>query len=267
MTNKESEKIIFEQPLNEHIRICLRLEHLFAQIRHHIDLSSEWDSRAVIQAILDILAVIDRPDLKNKLVQALHQYLAALMQLEQLPRIDKQKLHRTIAQLNSYIDILHSNRSKIGQELRENEFLTAIQQRTYTPAGTCSFSIPAYHSWLQQPEKSRSQILYQWVKQFDELKNAVYLLLALSRESSEPKHEIAKGGFYQTNLDPNAPYQMIRIELPINTKYYPEISVGRHRLSIHFFELNSKERAMQTKNDIPFLLTCSKIWTNNIPTE
>lgn len=258
-----TETITFEQPLNEHIRLCLRLEYLFDQIDSHIAIESEWASKMVISAIIDILTVIDRPDLKNKLVQALHQYVAALTHLEKSPGVNKQKLHKMLTQLNASIDSLHSNRSKIGQELRENDFLLTIQQRIHTPAGACPFSVPTYHLWLKQPPKVRVKTLTKWIEQFDELKTAIDLLLQLSRESSEPHNEIARGGFYQANLDPNTPYQMIRIELPLGTKYYPEISVGRHRLAIHFFELTSQEKASQTKRDVPFLLTCTKIWTNS----
>jgi cell division protein ZapD len=62
------EPVIYEQPVNEHVRVCLRLEQLFNQTLHWMRGTSAWDSRAAISALLEILNVLDRPDLKAKLV-------------------------------------------------------------------------------------------------------------------------------------------------------------------------------------------------------
>lgn len=254
-----SEMIIYEQPLNEHTRICLRLEHLFQQVENHIDNESEWDSRVTLNTIIEILNVIDRPDLKNKLGKALNQFALILLQLEQLPNIDLQKLQQTLNILDCTIDSLHANQGKIGQELRDNEFLISISQRLNTPAGTCAFSTPAFHLWLKQPPAIRIKQLTSWYEEFSELKKITDLLLKLTRESTVLKTKIAKAGFYQVNLEPTVPYQLIRIQIPAIIKLYPEISVGRHRLTIHFFELNTQDRCLQTKLDVQFELACCKV--------
>lgn len=254
-----AEKIYFEQPLNEHIRICLRLEYLFAQVQNYILGDTPWDSRCALSAILEILSVIDRPDLKSRLGQALNQYTNFLLQLEKKPNVDKEKLKQTLNQLDYMIDYLHSNQGKIGQELRENEFLFTIQQRMYTPAGTCAFCVPAYNLWLQQPATLRKNQLNDWLKPFAQIKTLIDLLLRLTREGTTFKTLAAKSGFYQTNLDPTIPYQMIRTALPKALSLYPEISVGRHRLTIHFFELTTQGRATQTKQNVEFDLACCKI--------
>lgn len=250
----------YEQPLNEHIRICLRLEYLFKQVAHHIDLESSWDSRVALNAILDILTFVDRPDLKNKLGQLLNQYLVALVQLEQMANSNKPKVQRAIENLNRAIDLLHAMQGKIGQELRENEFLTAIQQRSTMPAGTCSSNLPVYHLWLQQPASIRSQHLKLWFNSFVQLQQVVITVLKLTRESTSPQPRSAKAGFYQENLDPTIPYQMVRIEIPVDAKLFPEISVGRYLLTMHFFELNHLGKAIQTKKDVDFKIACCKLY-------
>lgn len=251
--------IIFEQPLNEHIRLLLRLEHLFAQVNYHSQSESAWDSRVVLSALLEILSVIDRPDLKNKLGTALNQYSAALSQLEKLPNVDKQKLTQTLHKLDSIADNFHSNQGKIGYSLRENEFLNAIQQRLYIPGGTCGFSTPAYYLWLHQTPEKRKKLLAEWLDQFSQLQTIVELMLKITRDSGSFKNIIAQNAFYQTNLDPNTPFQLIRIKLPIAHYLYPEISVGRHRLTIHFFEINPNGRASQAKADVQFDLAYCRV--------
>jgi cell division protein ZapD len=252
--------IIYEQPLNEQMRLCLRLEFLFNQLEYHLRSEAEWDTRIVMNTLFEILSTIDRPDLKNKLGQTINQYIMALTQLEQTPDNNKrQRIRRMIDGLGRAMETLHSIHGKMGQEIKENEFLTAIQQRILTPAGTCSFSIPSYHLWLQQPEKPRMKQLLSWCEPFEPLQKIINLLLKITRDSVEPAEETAKGGFYQVNLDPTIVYQIIRSRVPLRRNLYPEISVGRHRLTIHFFELSTSSKANQTKEDVPFSLACCKL--------
>lgn len=251
--------MIYEQPLNEQVRLCLRLEYLFTQADCYLVGESIWDSHQMLKTILEILQVIDRPDLKNKFCQTLNQYVHTLAQLEGLQDIDKQKLSNTLKQIDSLIDSLRSSQKKIGQELRENEFLTTIQQRLYTPAGTCGFSLPAYHLWLHQDKTLRQQQLRDWFVPFIQLREIVAIILKIIRESTPFKEVHALGGFYQNNLDQNIAYQMIRIELPPTKNFFPEISVGRYRLAVHFFALDITGRAAQTSGDVAFELACCKM--------
>lgn len=253
------EIITFEQPLNEHIRICLRLEFLFQQTKYFIRNNSDWDSRIALASILEMLNLVDRPDLKNKLGQALNQFAASLIQLEKKPNVDKEKLDRTIAQIDAMIDLFHQTQGKIGLALRENDFLFAFQQRLHVPAGGCNFNLPALHLWLSQDIGVRQNDLQRWLNEFTQIRNIVDLLLKLTRECTLLNPQTAQSGFFQTSLDPTVPYQMIRIAYPQTLNLYPEVSVGRHRLTLHFFEFNSNTRAIQTQQDVIFELACCKI--------
>lgn len=255
----ENETIIYEQPLNEQIRLCLRLEFLFEQTRHNLNGNSSWDLRQTLYSILEILNITDRPDLKSKLGQALNQHASSFAQLEKLPNIDKQKLHNTLKKIDQLLDDLRANTQKTGQVLRENEFLMAIQQRMYTPAGTCAFSLPPYYLWLKQDKKSLQQQLTNWLDSFKQLETIIDLMLQLTRESTSFKTTKAIGGFYQSNLESTTQHQMIRISIEPEKLLFPEISVGRHRLAVHFFTLDMNGRAAQTPDDIIFELACCKL--------
>lgn len=251
--------MIYEQPINEQIRLCLRLEYLFTQADHYLSGKSILDSHQALKIILEILQVIERPDLKNKFCQILNQYVHTLSQLEKLQDIDRVKLSNTLRQIDCLIDSIHGNQKKIGQELRENEFLSTIQQRLYTPAGTCGFNLPAYQLWLQQEEVLRQRQLLSWFKHFSQLQEIVALILKLIRESTPFITVNTTSGFYQTNLDQSIPYQLIRIRLSSTNNLFPEVSLGRYRLAIHFFSLDITGRATQTPNDVTFELACCKM--------
>lgn len=256
MTNKI---ITYEQPLNEQIRVCLRLEYLFEKADYFILLDSNWDLRQILDTILEILHIADRPDLKNKFGQVLNQYTASLIQLENLPDINKEKLHSILKQIDQLVCELRSNAKKPGQELRENDFLMAIQQRLHTPAGACNFSLPSYHLWLQQDKAIIKQQMSKWLSTFQQLRTITNLILDITRNSGSFKITKAIGGFYQSNLEPNIQHQMIRTNIELKKHLFPEISVGRHRLAIHFFTMDINGRVAQTPHDIDFELACCKL--------
>ncbi|MDR1012396.1 MAG: cell division protein ZapD [Coxiellaceae bacterium] len=253
--------MIYEQPLNEQIRLCLRLEYLFDQAGYYLNqesLTSFWDLHQILKIILELLQITNRPDIKNKLSRILDQYAYHLSQLISMVDVDQQILNNTIQQIEYLSNNLRANQQKIGQELREDEFLNDIQQRLYTPAGTCSFSLPCYQSWLQQKIEAKFQLSI-WFRYFDELKNVVDIVLKILRESSSFKTLKASMGFHHGSLDSNFLYQLIRVKLSDDKKLFPEISVGHHRIAIHFFTLDISGKTSQISNDVSFELSCCKI--------
>jgi cell division protein ZapD len=251
-----AEPIIYEQPVNEHVRVCLRLEHLFNQTMHWMRGANPWDSRAALAAILEILNVLDRPDLKTKLVKELSRYVTVLARFAETPHIDHGKLAAIQDEVEKTLHHLHNVQGRIAQPLRDNDFLTSIRQQLLNPGSGCSFDVPAYHYWLQQPPAERIAQLTQWFSALKGIRIAVELTARLIRQSSAPHLRVAESGFYQAPLDAQAPCQLIRVALPHGASVYPETSVGRHGISIRFYTLNLHERPKQAVEDIKFQLTC-----------
>jgi cell division protein ZapD len=248
--------ITFEQPLNEYIRVCLRLEHLFSQVSQNINSHDEWQCRIALAGMLEALNVTDRPDLKSKITKALSQHAAVLTQLEEKPNVDHKKLQEILFELDSLMDSLYKTQDKMGHHLRNNSFLNNIRLQMANPGGASPFATPAFHLWLQHPAEQRIQNLNAWFAEFEQMRTAVKLLLQLTRGSTLPQSLVAHQGFYNHTLDPKLSYHLLRVTVPINKQVYPEISVGKHRLSIRFLELNIHDRPAQTLHAIPFELTC-----------
>ena len=253
------ETIIYEQPLNELIRICLRLEYLFNQLDYYLHQTHDLDSRAAVTAMLDILNVIERPDLKAKLVKALGHHAEILSGLENSPNVDLSKLSQALDKLDSLIDVLHTKPGRIAQALKENEFLSTIRQRISMPAGDCEFNLPQYHRWLSQTTNERLADLNLWAEEYTHLKSATLFLLKLTRESASPQNITISDGFYQKSLDANNAWQLVRIALPYQSGIFPEFSVGQHRLTIRLQTLNPHGRPQPFTSTAPCTLTlCSR---------
>lgn len=250
------EPIIYEQPVNEHVRVCLRLEHLFTQALHWMRGPHSLDSRAAVAMIVEILNVLDRPDIKAKLVKELSRYDTGLARLAENPHIDRQKLQLLQDELHHTLHQLHSIQGRIAQGLRENDFLNSVRQYLSNPGGGASFEVPGYHFWLQQPPAERIGQLTHWFSALRVAQNAVNLTLRLIRQGTPPHIHEAEKGFYQAALDAQASCQLIRVAVPHGAGVYPEISVGRHGISIRFYMLSLADRPVQIDENVRFQLTC-----------
>jgi cell division protein ZapD len=245
---------IYEQPLNELIRVCLRLEQLFNQIDHHISDVSTYGTRTIVIAIIHVLHLLDRPDLKAKLAKELGHHLSNLMRLEHTPQIDQDKLRKLLRQLDDFIRGFIDSNGKIGQNLREVEMLNNLRLHLTTPGGGCSFDIPTYHHWLQQSAETRQDTIKKWLNEFSSIRTTIALILQLIREGTKTQPKTADKGFYQELLDPQLNLRMIRVAIPKGTTTYPEISVGRHFLSVRFYTPNVQDRPTQYSDDLSFYL-------------
>lgn len=251
--------ITYEQPLNERIRMLLRLEFLFLQIDHTLERESPWDSRATLASLIEVLNVFARGDLKPEVMKELERLAANLSPLEDKPGVDRGKLGQILDNMDLLIDQLHGLQGQPGQDLKDNEFISAIKQRSGIPGGTCDFDLPAFHYWLEQPAERRIADLRQWLSAFDSMRAATDLILRLVRESADSRRITASGGFHQQSLDTSSPFQLIRVTLPQDSPYYAEISGGKHRFTVRFMELSYYERPAQTDRDVEFGLACCAI--------
>ena len=253
-------KITYEQPLNERIRTFLRLEFLCMQAAHYMEGGSVWDSRAALNALMDIHSIFGRSDLKSEILKEMDRHTANLARLEQNPNVDRARLGKILDELDVRIDQLHSLSGQVGQALRDNEFINSIKQRSTIPGGTCDFDLPAYHYWLQRPSATRKSDLERWLGEFSTVSTAIGLILRLIRESAPSARAIAEEGFFQKSLDSSVPFQLIRVTLPHEAPYFAEISAGKHRFTVRIMQyLAAEQRPVQVDQDIEFELACCVI--------
>lgn len=252
-----ADTLIFEQPLNERIRMFLRLEHLFSQFNQHLQHDSEWDTHSAIKAILDILSMVGRGDIKRETIKELERQNSSLQAFIEIPDINHGRLSILIDEQNKCLQELHAISGNIGQPLQQNELLNAIRQRLTVPGGLCDFDLPVYSYWLRQSFENRQTVLKEWFKPFETLETAINLILSVIRDSTDSIDEVADSGFYQKSLESNQTCLLIRVMLPANSNIFPEISAGKHRFSVRFLKTqNPAHRPEQVKQDINFKLAC-----------
>lgn len=225
------------------------------QVDHFRPLADIWSNRAAIEGLLSIMSVFGRSDLKTEILKELERHVSNLERVRQQPGVNMQALGLVLDDLEQAIHQVYRMDGQIARNLRNNEFLTSIMQRSSIPGGGCNFDLPQYHRWLNQPHEVRQDQMSEWMHELHPVREAVVLLLNLVRGSNLPSEETAQQGFFQKSLEPSSPAQLVRVGLPRHTNVFTEISGNKHRFSIRFLESIDTGKPTQSKQDIPFQLT------------
>ena len=248
--------VAYEQPLNERMRNFLRLDFVYQQAVHHHTRPDPWSTRAAVAALLEILAITQRGDIRSEVLKELERQTTALAAYASRPGVDSNRLRVLLTKLNRMRDELSSVGALFMQKLRDSEFLNAIKHRSTIPGGTCEFDLPDYTHWLNQPDEIRGADFAHWLAVIRPLGDAISELLWMTREQAKSRREVAQNGVFHITLDRDVPVQMIRITLPAGTDIYPEISGSHYRVSVRFLSWqDANTHPVQMTTDVPFTLS------------
>lgn len=246
--------IIYDYPLNERVRTLLRLEDLYAKVSHFASLPHQIEHHAALLTLFEILEVTCRADLKSDLLQELERQKQTLEALRNNPAISEQALNEVLRDIDSVAGSLHAMSGKVGQYLRENEWLMSIKQRTTIPGGICEFDLPSYHFWLNQDEARRRQDLMSWLTPMLPIRDGLAIVLRMLRDSGKSSRHIAKQGAFQQMLSGRVA-QMLRVAVARDLPCLPEISANKYAINIRFTSLGGAQKPRGCEIDVEFDLT------------
>ena len=248
---------VFEQPLTERVRTFLRLEFLFTVRRHHTLDASPWSLRAGVQALLDVLALTARSDLKSEVIKEIQEQQALLTRSPNLlTGLDAQTAVHQLQEALRGVQKLPTHFA--GSSLRSHEFLDAIAKRSAIPGGGAPFDLPAVHRWLAEPPLRVREDLGRWFSHFAPYEIAIDTCLKALRHAGSTQAFVATGGVHLHM--PQSAHQLLRVSVSSDGAIYPEISAGRHRYSLRFMKQPDVDnRAQQAVHDVPFRLQCCSL--------
>ncbi len=247
--------ITYEYPLNERIRTLLRLEDLFERSRHFIARTDPLDHHVALLTLFEILEVSSRADLKSDLLQELERQKQVLLSFRNNPEISEEALSSVLRDIEQAAAALFSMTGKIGQYIRENDWLMSIKQRTGIPGGACEFDLPSYHFWLHRPAEERIGQLAAWTGPLFPLRDGSAIILRILRESGKAQRLTAPLGTFQQMLGGKTA-QMLRVRLDPSANCVPEISANKYVLNIRFLTQSSDDPKPRAADwDVGFELT------------
>lgn len=254
----ESSLMAYEQPLTERMRTFLRIEFLHAQADYHANNLRGFGARAAVASLLEMMTILGRGDVRADVLKELERHASMLSAYARQPGIDHERLDALVGDVTRLKAEIARGGSHFMNPLKDCELLNTIKHRSSIPGGTCVFDLPDYAYWLRLPQEERSEQFGRWMSVLEPICAAVAELLWLTRESTEPVERVAAEGLYQHQMDRQTQANLVRVIVPRSTGFYPEISAGRHRVTVRFVKWQGVDmRPAQASGDVGFLMALS----------
>ncbi|SES82026.1 cell division protein ZapD [Nitrosomonas marina] len=209
---------------------------------------------ASLMTLFEILEVTSRADIKTDLLQELERQKQLLETLRKNPDISESALDNVLDNIQTTFRSMLEISGKVGEHLRDNEWLMTIKQRTNIPGGICEFELPSYHYWLNLDPSLRRKDFNEWLAPMLPIRNAFDIVLYLLRGSGKTTQNIAYQGIFQ---QPGSDYiaHMLRVSVSEDFPCVPEISANKYALNIRFIPSQSGQRVKVYEKDVSFELT------------
>jgi len=222
--------INYEFPLNEKIRRFLRIEEIFSKIDYQQKNRQSFSEYGLFILLFDLMATASRSDLKVELLQTLD---AAQIKLKNKRKSAKN--NELVKKLFSAKKNLEKSTIQPGYYFGNDRLIQEIKARNDSPFGIVSTDFPEFRYWLEIESKDiRKKYFYEKFKPFNSVKDALKILLTLIRgEANFEKVETGQG-FYQMKLNPSKKNELIIIQLPSSSKFFPHISSNKYAINMQF---------------------------------
>ncbi|SFW11443.1 cell division protein ZapD [Nitrosovibrio sp. Nv17] len=249
--------ICYEHPLNERIRTLLRLEDLFDRVAFFTARDEAIEHHSALVTLFEILDVTSRSDMKSELLQELERQKQSLETMRRSPNISEGALNEVLGSIQAASRSMLGMAGKIGEHMREDEWLMGIRQRVGIPGGACEFDLPSYHYWLHLNPGLRRTDLDGWLAPLLPLREGIDIVLDLLRRSGKTASYVARRGSFQ-QMAAGRVAHMLCLKVDEKLPCIPEISANKYALNIRFVTSGSRQRTRVYENDVAFDLTfCS----------
>ncbi|MDN5882972.1 MAG: cell division protein ZapD, partial [Nitrosospira sp.] len=245
--------ICYEHPLNERIRTLLRLEDLFEKVAFFSARDEAVEHHSALVTLFEILDVLSRGDMKSDLLQELERQKQALETMRQSPAISEDALDEVLGNIQAASYNMLNMSGKIGEHMREDEWLMSVKQRAGIPGGACEFDLPSYHYWLHLDSAVRRNDLDEWLAPLLPLAEGFSIVLHLLRNSGKSFRHTARRGVFQ-QMGPGRGAHMLCLKLNESLPCVPEISANKYALNIRFVISGSRQKTKVYEDDVAFEL-------------
>ncbi|WP_353150193.1 cell division protein ZapD [Pollutimonas bauzanensis] len=244
--------ILYEYPCNERVRSLLRVEHLFDRLFFFAKGTDAHFHHISVATLFDLLDICDRTDLRGAVLQDLERQRNSLSALREHPGVDPRMLDSMLSEIQQATAEL-SAQGRIGQELRDNDWLASLRGRIAIPGGSSQVDMPSYFSWQIKPEEARASDLRKWIMPFMPLYKGLALILRLLRDSGDVVDLVAREGAYQEMLGGKL-FQLLRVWVDAALNVFPEMSANKYVIWVRFAAQDQDLKPQAISTDVPFKL-------------
>ena len=249
--------ILYEYPCNERIRSLLRVEHLFDRFFFFAEGEDVRHHQVSMATLFELLDISERTDLRGAIVQDLERQRSSLAALRQHPGVDETRLNAMLDEIQTVNGELAAQ-GRVGQNLRDNEWLASLRGRLAVPGGSSPVDMPSFVSWQLKSFEERSNDMRAWIAPFMPLYRGLALILRTLRDSGDVREILARDGAYQEMLSGKT-YQLLRVWVDSSRRIFPEMSANKYLIWVRFSVQGTDLKPQPVGIDTPFRLACCHI--------
>ena len=190
---------------------------------------------------------LSRVEVKSELIREIDFHRQRYSEYIKIDSSDKIKLNSIMEKQNVVLNDLYNLKSNYLKELNNDEFF--------------QFCVKHYESlntemdyWLTRDHAIRLNQIDLWLELIKPIESSVYFCLDILRRSSETNEICAENGFHLIKLSTEKKVRLLRITMQSDNYYIPRISLGPQRATISFMVLNEKNKYLQIRDNITFVL-------------
>jgi cell division protein ZapD len=225
-------------------RIALRLEFLFKTINQACDESHEIVHRYALKNIIELIDIIEKPELKSRFVKELIRMEHVLKKQRTL--VNAQHFEHLVTQIH----LLNHLPGLLNNLIHEDQFLKTIRQIHHSNSKECEFNSPYLVMWLNLDPLVRQHTIKNWLDCLKDIELTVYIYLSILKETSQFITVTAEHGFYQHAFSSKTVSHLILLKIDSSLGIIPKLQLGAHNVTIRLYDLDSAKEINDTTLDM-----------------
>ncbi len=246
---------LYEEPVQEKIRKFIKIEFLLNKIYHFKNKEDKNDNYIALLSLCELYEILSRSDIKSELIREVENQNSYFMKIKEIPDAgaDTNKLNSVLEKQSMLLNLIHNIESNYLDYLEHDVLFKTVLKNCYT-----QLQPAAIEFWLSRDVLIRETQINLWLEPLQFIKRAIDFILEVIRKSGKFEDRMAEKGFFIEKQNPQKNILLIRVTLTSDLYYYPQISVGKQRLTIMFMSKDDKNNLIPYQEDVSFILTtCS----------
>ena len=244
---------LYEEPVQEKIRKFIRIEFLLNKIYYFKGKDNKSENYISLLALCELYEILSRSDIKSELIREIETQNTYLQKIKEIPQADSSKLNSVLEKQSQLLKLIYSIEINYLDHLERDILFKTILKNSFTQLQPASIDF-----WLSRDILNRETQIDLWLEPLIFIKRSIDFILEVIRKSGRFEDRVAEKGFFVEKLDPKKNILLVRVTLTSDLYYYPQISVGKQRLTIMFMTKDDKNNLVPYQEDLSFILTtCS----------
>ena len=244
---------LYEEPVQEKIRKFIKIEFLLNKIYYFKGKDNKSENYISLLALCELYEILSRSDIKSELIREIETQNTYLQKIKEIPQADSSKLNSVLEKQSQLLKLIYSIEINYLDHLERDILFKTILKNSFTQLQPASNDF-----WLSRDILNRKTQIDLWLEPLIFIKRSIDFILEVIRKSGRFEDRVAEKGFFVEKLDPKKNILLVRVTLTSDLYYYPQISVGKQRLTIMFMTKDDKNNLVPHQEDLTFILTtCS----------